>query len=385
MSYDTDNPLKLPDDATDRPALPPDLVFTDRMMTDLRDWLRAHQLDDHQIFFCEGEPAATWESGAAGQTIRILGRHEKSGELHHTGFLHLRRHRIVLANWRWIGLADGLVRTFWLCAAPSPQHYERVRKAVRKLRRAGAKSMWQIVSGDAWRDGPRSRRENVSTDDLVLPAALRRRIDIDIIGFFDAKVAAMYLAMGLPHRRGVLLHGPPGNGKTTLIRAIGAALPEVPVLILRPSGAFDSDDLQQVLRRWSRQAPAILVIEDLNWLLKSIDVSLLLNLLDGIDSRSGIGDGGLMLIATTNHPEQLDPALNNRPGRFDVVIEIPLPDESARAQSLRRRLPTTGPCSWTSMAASSTSPSRRTRSASRRGCARCCPRWRSAWAVRWRW
>ncbi len=45
-----------------------------------------------------------------------------------------------------------------------------------------------------------------------------------------------------------------------------------------------------------------------------------------------------MLIATSNDPEQLDPAINNRPGRFDVVIEVPPPDENLRRAFLRTRL-----------------------------------------------
>ena len=53
-----------------------------------------------------------------------------------------------------------------------------------------------------------------------------------------------------------------------------------------------------------------------------------LNLLDGIDASV---TGGLLLIATTNHPEQLDPAINNRPGRFDVVIEVALARPRAAA------------------------------------------------------
>ena len=52
------------------------------------------------------------------------------------------------------------------------------------------------------------------------------------------------------------------------------------------------------------------------------------------------GKGGLLLIATTNHPDQLDPAVNNRPGRFDVVLEIPPPDRATRLEFLRGALPT---------------------------------------------
>lgn len=126
------------------------------------------------------------------------------------------------------------------------------------------------------------------------------------------------------------------DGKTSMIRAAGAALPKISAMILRQSEGFDTDELENVLDRWRRQAPAMLVIEDLNWLLERTKVSAFLNLLDGIDSKL---TGGLLLIATTNYPEKLDPAVNNRPGRFDVVIEVPCPDRALRLEFLALKLP----------------------------------------------
>ena len=108
-------------------------------------------------------------------------------------------------------------------------------------------------------------------------------------------------------------------------------------MILRPGGNFGTDQFESVIRRWRRQAPAMLVIEDLNWLLDQVNVSTFLNALDGIDTAGP--SGGLLLIATTNYPEDLDPAINNRPGRFDVVIEVPSPDGVLRLAFLRRHLP----------------------------------------------
>lgn len=171
---------------------------------------------------------------------------------------------------------------------------------------------------------------------LLLSDEIRRRIEMDVIRFLAEEVAALYRSLGVPHRRGVLLHGPPGNGKTSTIRHIGAQLSHVPAMILRPGGDFNADSLKDVLEHWHHQAPAMLVIEDLDWMLERVNVSTFLNLLDGVETNLS---GGLLLIATTNHPEKLDPAINNRPGRFDLVLEVPAPDSSLRLRFWQRKLP----------------------------------------------
>ena len=145
----------------------------------------------------------------------------------------------------------------------------------------------------------------------------------------------MYDRLKVPMRRGILLYGPPGNGKTSLIRHIGSLLPKVGAMLLRPSATFDADDLSQVIGEWKDAAPAILVVEDLDSLLQRVNVSTFLNLLDGVET---VGKAGLMLVATTNHPDKLDPAVNNRPGRFDAVIEIPQPDAALRREYFAQQL-----------------------------------------------
>jgi SpoVK/Ycf46/Vps4 family AAA+-type ATPase len=106
------------------------------------------------------------------------------------------------------------------------------------------------------------------------------------------------------------------------------------MMLLRAGAGFESDDLRELFRRWREQAPAVLVVEDLNWMFKQVELSTFLNLLDGVEQPTA---GGLLLIGTTNHPYELDSAISDRPGRFDVTLEVPCPEASLREMFFRSR------------------------------------------------
>jgi hypothetical protein len=326
---------------------PESLAFTSQIIAALRAALVARHLSDYCIVYCDDElddidthlraidPAARWEPFDGDDELITRLTSGRRSHLQPSGALYLQSHEVMLGRWTWMSVNDAMPKRLTLCAAPSPSHFLRLRKLVRKLRRGSAASLWQVVAGERWRDAepvPRGKPEDHS---LILAPELRKRVEVDLIGFFGDSVAEMYRRLNVPYRRGVLLHGPPGNGKTSLIRFVGASLPNIPAMIVRPVGEFNGANLQTIINRWSQQAPAILVIEDLNWLLQSVDASMFLNALDGIESPRA---GGLLLIATTNYPENLDPAINNRPGRFDVVVEVKSPDAAARKTFFLRRV-----------------------------------------------
>jgi chaperone BCS1 len=132
-----------------------------------------------------------------------------------------------------------------------------------------------------------------------------------------------YVQRGIPHRRGYLLHGPPGNGKTTLVLAAAGEL-SLSVAVLSLSNRLLSDD---ALRSLVDALPpaTLLLIEDVDCVFKTqrttteqtgVTLSGLLNALDGVSSREG-----RVLFLTTNYPDRLDPALI-RPGRVDRKIEL---------------------------------------------------------------
>lgn len=325
------------------------LATTGRAVAALRAYLDDRGLADYQIFHCPHhdlndidhhvcalEHGARWEAPASSdefEPLTLMTRNDQSAVLRPSGFLRLKRFNVVLGRWHWM-TKKGMASAHWLIAAPSPDDYVRLHRELESRRHDGGAAVWQVIRGCPECDGERTPRDCRAGEDLLLAPDIRARIDTEVIGFFEAGVAALYRDLNVLYRRGVLLHGPPGNGKTSTIRHIGASLPQIPAMILRPDANFDSDDLQAVLDRWRRQAPAILVIEDLNWLLEKVNVSTFLNLIDGVETAI---TGGLLLIATTNHPHKLDPAVNNRPGRFDVVIEVPCPDHGLRAEFFRRK------------------------------------------------
>jgi hypothetical protein len=329
--------------------------MTERAAGLLRGYLDRHELSRYRVLYSTdldledterylealGESAAWEPVGSAvadGAPLDALTHGTRAGKIWRSGILRLRNHEIVLARWYWVD-EHAFFRQLWLCAAPSAEKYIRLRDEVRARRRIRGGTVWQVIR-DGWNEPERLPRDSAHCEDLILSSELRARIERDIVRFFSPQVVALYTELKVSYRRGVLLHGPPGNGKTSLIRFIGAALPDVPMLILRPAARFNPDALQTVISRWSAQAPAALIIEDLDWLLKNVNVSAFLNALDGIDTTPA---AGMLMIATTNHPEQLDAAINNRPGRFDVVLEIPCPDKSLRAQFFRNKLAATDP------------------------------------------
>ena len=167
----------------------------------------------------------------------------------------------------------------------------------------------------------------------------------EVVGFL--KDPTRYGRLGARLPRGVLLVGPPGTGKTLLARAV-AGEAGVPFFSINGSefvemfvgvGAARVRDLFEEARK---QAPAIIFIDEIDALGRARGVygvaghdekeqtlNQLLAELDGFDPRSG-----LILIAATNRPEILDPALL-RAGRFDRQVLVDRPDRAGRLQILQ--------------------------------------------------
>jgi hypothetical protein len=162
-------------------------------------------------------------------------------------------------------------------------------------------------------------------DDLCLPPAFLDDVRTTVESF--ARAGDRYRAWRMPYRRGLLFHGAPGNGKTMLCRAIVTAL-GWPVIYLQGE---DAHGVAHAFEAAHELAPCVLCFEDVDTLFGEGGLSSFLNRLDGIDCAEG-----LLVLATTNHPEKLDPALTARPSRFDRVYAVEDPDREQRARYLGR-------------------------------------------------
>jgi ATPase family associated with various cellular activities (AAA) len=186
-------------------------------------------------------------------------------------------------------------------------------------------------------DGIRSIRAS-GWDDLVLSESLVNLVRKDFESFLHRE--RWFRNNGLPFRRGYLLHGPPGNGKTSLIRTMLATsgLPGHTIRLFQEH--TDDAHLERMFRSAANTAPSVVVIEDIDRAFPStsfsnlrcqVSLQQLLNCLDGVDSQDGV-----IVVATANDPMVLDAAILRRPGRFDRVVAIPAPDLELRLRYFRK-------------------------------------------------
>ena len=153
----------------------------------------------------------------------------------------------------------------------------------------------------------------------------------------------LFARLGITPPRGVLLYGPPGTGKTLLARAVASETRASfhyingPEIIHKHYGASEAK-LREIFETARKSAPAIIFIDEIDAIAPRRDqvvgdvekrvVATLLTLMDGLADR-----GDLVVIAATNLPNSLDPALR-RPGRFDRELALGVPNRDGRRKIL---------------------------------------------------
>lgn len=185
------------------------------------------------------------------------------------------------------------------------------------------------------------RRADVTYDDLggmrSTIDALREMVELPL------RHPELFQRLGVDPPKGVLLHGPPGTGKTRLARAVAnesdaqffhIAGPE----IMGSAYGESEKKLRELFEEAGQAAPSIIFIDEIDSIAPKRGqvtgeaekrlVAQLLTLMDGLEPRQN-----LVVIAATNRPEAIDEALR-RPGRFDREIVVGVPDEAGRREIL---------------------------------------------------
>jgi hypothetical protein len=174
---------------------------------------------------------------------------------------------------------------------------------------------------------------SIRREDVILPDGVLDRIERQSVVF--SKHADRLKAAGRSLKRGILLHGPPGTGKTLTVMYLSGQMPGRTVILTTGLGM---GLLRPVIQMARMLVPAMVVLEDVDliaeergnpWGRGGTLLYELLNELDGLHD-----DCDVIFIMTTNRPEVLEPALADRPGRVDLAVELPLPDEDGRRKLL---------------------------------------------------
>ncbi|RDI76930.1 hypothetical protein Vi05172_g13065 [Venturia inaequalis] len=176
--------------------------------------------------------------------------------------------------------------------------------------------LWQSIQKSRW-------------EDVILDAEMKKAIIGDVTRFFDGR--ATYERLKVPWKRGVIYHGPPGNGKTISIKATMHMLYDrkdpIPTLYVKTLASFAGPEssLNSIFSKARATAPCYLVFEDLDSLVDDRVRSFFLNQVDGLNRNDGI-----LMVGSTNHLDRLDPGISKRPSRFDRKYLFPNPNLAER-------------------------------------------------------
>ena len=234
-------------------------------------------------------------------------------------------------DWKVVKTRDGREE-----AAPQEDREGLIERLARSVRSGGAGVAAASGTAPGSRNVPATRYEDVGgmreTIDLI-----REAVELPI------SHPEIFRKLNIRPHKGILFHGPPGTGKTLLARAVahesGAHFVAVsgPEILNKYWGQSEAK-LRSIFSEARAKAPAIILFDEIDSFASSRDamsesfeatlVSQLLSLMDGMNDL-----GRVCVIATTNRPSALDPALR-RPGRFDHEIEVGLPDTEARLHIL---------------------------------------------------
>ena len=187
---------------------------------------------------------------------------------------------------------------------------------------AAASTDWAIRS---------SSSSSLAVDDLLdFPGSLPHQIVQEIGEFWT--LAPFFRTHGYLHRRGYLLYGPPGSGKSAIIAQVAQQMIAAGNLVVFCHHPSMFSNCMTLLRRIEPARPVLCVFEDIDALIEEHGESEILQWLDG-----GSQIDTVVSMATTNFPERLDRRIVARPRRFDRLVKVEHPDQAVRTRYLAHK------------------------------------------------
>lgn len=181
------------------------------------------------------------------------------------------------------------------------------------------------------------RKQPFKTDELYhLPSPEITDILEDIENFWNR--ADKYKAYNFVHKRGILMYGDPGCGKSGIIQLISQKLIERNGIVINVKDEEDVEKFTSFIgtfRKIEPNRPLVVLLEDIDSIASEnrYQTARLLNILDGVKQIEGV-----VYIATTNYPEKLQERITNRPSRFDRRYKVEVPNEEIRRAYINHKL-----------------------------------------------
>ena len=177
-------------------------------------------------------------------------------------------------------------------------------------------------------------KQIVDTDELlVLPDTASQEVLDEIEKF--AVLKEEFDKRGFVHKRGILMWGDPGSGKTATIQLLIDSMTKKGCFSLFGGHPITTTACMQMIRRIEPDREMLVILEDFESMVREYGDSEYLAMLDG---ESQVGN--VVFVATTNYPEKLDKRFIDRPSRFDTIKKIGMPTSEAREFYLKAKEPT---------------------------------------------